>query len=116
LSEVNWDVFKFLLDVVWKVGTVAVLVWMALRQKSAVNSTAIKEVKEEVDLLKTDVTVIKTQLANAPNHDDLKELSHEMRALTASVSKQTAAMSGIVADVGAMKNTVNLLHKHHIGN
>lgn len=128
---------KFWVDVIWKAGTVVVLVWLALKQKSAANATAIGQLSEHLVRIDGRLSAIETLEAEirdrareiqahdvrlarveawkelAPSRADLEKIHariSEGRNATADLGRETAALKAVAE---AIQSKVTLLDRHH---
>lgn len=106
---VDW---KLAVDVIWKIGTVIVLFWAVISNKSKANKDAIDVLsenhKKDMDNLKDRQARLEGVIHGLPTHDDLAKMHDKINAVKDDTSGLVGTLSGISKNVG-------LLMRHHIG-
>lgn len=101
MSNVNWDQWKFLLDLIQWGGMLLISAWVFIDRGRSQNSEAIQEALEYQTHLDKRVSRLESQAAT---HEDLAKLTAEMEGLKSTLTRLTVTTDRIHD---------YLLNKHH---
>lgn len=114
MSDVDWDLWRFVWGVAVTVITAGLGVWAWLTRKHSVNRSAIEKVeagaKERDQQRQTDIsrherriTILEENLKHLPSASDIKDLRESISQLNSLVSNQQATTKGLGRSVARIE-------------
>ncbi|WP_372069754.1 DUF2730 family protein (plasmid) [Tistrella mobilis] len=104
----EWTDPRLLIDILWRVGTLVGLAWVAVRQRVAATQTEIEAVARDVADQDRRIIRIEERIEAMPTRADMARISERLEGVA-------VALAGVTASLASMERTVTLLHEHHIG-
>ncbi|MBB4287785.1 hypothetical protein [Roseospira goensis] len=93
----DWVAISTWVDIAWKIGTVATLIWLGVRQQGTDNHRRIVALDDRVDGHAVRIVRVEEALKGVPSHADL-QLIHDRISkgndLTHAVQAQVAGVAG----------------------
>lgn len=77
--------WMFWVDVVWKVGTLVGLLYLALRRNQREVVASLTALDKRVSTVESDMTVVKSKAHDGPNHQDMAEIENELTKIQCSL-------------------------------
>ncbi|MBB4287734.1 hypothetical protein [Roseospira goensis] len=109
----DWVAISTWVDIAWKIGTVAALIWLGVRQQGTDNHRRIVALDDRVDGHAVRIVRVEETLKRGPSHDDL-QLIHDRISkgndLTHAVQAQVSGLTGSM-DIALRK--LELLDRTH---
>lgn len=112
------DDASFWLDLIYKVGTVGVLLWLAIAQRAAANKAEIDRVERTTGTaitgLENRVTHLEARAESGPTHDDLQKIHDRISKGNDLTSSLRADVSRLNEGMDNVKRALDLLNRTHM--
>jgi len=107
MNQFDYDSLRFWADALYRVATLAGLVWLAINSRVKANKATIDAVAKMVAEHATRIVKLETRGANAPSHKDLAKMYDAINGLRTSIAEIGGALR-------AVQKSVDLLNEHHL--
>lgn len=111
----DYEALKFWADIFWKVGTIATLVWLAIKQQSAVNATAIQKLDERLDDHAERLIHLEERHEASPGYQDLDKIHDRISKCNDALNSLRESAAALHADMKNVVRKIDLLDRHHYG-
>jgi archaellum component FlaC len=108
--EFDYEALKFWGDIVWRLGTLVGLIWLAVQQRSRGNSVKLERHDERLDGIDKELIRMNGKLDSQPKHDDLQLIHNRISGLKEAISELTAAQKATVTSINSLNVSVNRIY------
>lgn len=110
VTSPDYDALKFWVDVIFKFGTIAGLVWLAVRRHSHLNGVRLDEHEDRLGGHDIEFAVIKQRLESQPTHQDIQRVHDRISVVGTNQAKTREDIAALLEGMKGVRVAVDRLH------
>lgn len=110
VTSPDYDALKFWVDVIFKFGTIAGLVWLAVRRHSHLNGVRLDEHEDKLAEHDIKFAVIDQRLKSQPTHEDIQRVHDRISVVGTNQAKTREDIAALLEGMKGIRVAVDRLH------